>query len=580
MKRARLLRRTAAASAAAVSAALLVSPSGASAVSDASTPVAGDLPTTSDHRDYNADGHQDLLAVRRSDGALMLHAGNGDGTLAGGVVVSTGWGAMDINMAGDLTGDGNADLLASDAKTGTLYAYPGDGAGGFGDALTVRTGWSGMGVFTSGGDYNSDGKVDMYAVGDADAKLYFYPGLGNGKFGSRVALGTGDAGTASVSGWNVMDALVSVGDADADGNPDLLAHNARNGRYYLYKGDGAAGLGSVVGISASLDGSGTDRYNQIAAAGDQDGDGREDLFAVDTRSGELERHSLNGNGTAVHEGEVVAIDWSGNRLGALNQDRTYDYNGDGKADLIARDETTGTTYLYSGNGSNGFGARVSLGNGLEDLDLIETAGDLDGDGFADLIGRNPSLDTLFLYPGKGNGQFDFTAGVPISTGWNAMGAIVSGSDFDSDGKIDILASERGTVWLYPGNGDGTFGERVRTAYWADYLEYAAVGDLNHDGHADLLGHNKWDDCLYVDYGVGDGTFDIGWEIACYWFDPRVDHNGLGDFNRDGHTDWIARSTSERTLSLCNSNGATDSADAVRCRSVVDIPGDWSSLTIA
>jgi hypothetical protein len=136
------------------------------------------------NHDYNGDRLQDLMAVRKSDGSLMLYAGKGDGTFASGVAKGTGWGGLDVVMAGDLTGDGKADLTARDPKTGTLYTYPGDGTGGFGTRITVGTGWNAMGALTSGGDFNGDGKADLYAVGRSDGRLYFYPGQGNGKFGT------------------------------------------------------------------------------------------------------------------------------------------------------------------------------------------------------------------------------------------------------------------------------------------------------------------------------------------------------------------------------------------------------------
>jgi hypothetical protein len=98
--------------------------------------------------DFTGDGLQDLVSVRKSDGALVLYAGTADGKLVSSKVFGTGWSRLDVAMAGDLTGDGFADLLARDNRTGYLYTYPGNGASGFGARVKVGSGWGAMGLFT------------------------------------------------------------------------------------------------------------------------------------------------------------------------------------------------------------------------------------------------------------------------------------------------------------------------------------------------------------------------------------------------------------------------------------------------
>nr|BFF23126.1 hypothetical protein GCM10025732_10910 [Glycomyces mayteni] len=142
-----------------------------------------------DHFDYNGDGYQDLYSVRKSDGALLFSAGRGDETLPAPVSVASGWGPMDVVMAGDLTGDGTPDLLARDNRTGTLYTYPGDGAGGLGPRINLGTGWNTMAAFSSAGDFTGDGLLDIAAVRKSDGQFYVFPGDGDGTFGARTAPG-------------------------------------------------------------------------------------------------------------------------------------------------------------------------------------------------------------------------------------------------------------------------------------------------------------------------------------------------------------------------------------------------------
>jgi hypothetical protein len=532
----------------------------------ATTPSAFTLLATHDRYDFNGDRFQDMMAVRASDGNLLYYAGDGQGGFADPVSLGTGWGDKDIAMAGDLTGDGKADLLARDTKTGTLYTYPGNGTGGHGARIAIGTGWNAMGAFTSAGDFNADGKIDLYAIRKSDSKLYFYPGLGNGRFGPRMAVGTG---------WGVMDALVAAGDVDYDNDPDLLAHDSRTGQYYLYKGDGAGNVGSRVAIAASLDGSGSDRYRQIAAVGDQDGDGVNDLVAIDARTGELELHSLKANGSAVHLGETIASGWGGNRLAAVNEERPYDYNGDGATDVVARSNSGGTTYLYPGTGTGTHGTRISWGTALKDMTLIATAGDMNGDGFADVLART-SGGTLYLYPGTGSGALNTAARITVGTGWNAMGTITGGHDYDSDGKADLIAvnASTGVLYLYPGKGDGTFGAREQIGTgWNGMREITAAGDLDHDGRADMIAARVSDGCLYFYGGKGDGTFKPLVQIGCGWggYDAVT---AVGDFNRDGHADFLARRKSDGVLFLYPGNGAGGHGTRVQ------VGTGWNAMNIA
>jgi len=509
-----------------------------------------------DRNDFDRDGYQDLVAVRESDGKLLLHLGNGDGTFDSPITLATGWNKMDVVMAGDLTSDGNPDLLARDTATGTMYTYPGKGDGTLGTRIKVGSGWNAMGLFTSGDDYSSvgpnSGSPDLLAVRKSDGKLFYYPGLGNGTFGTPTAIG---------SGWNTMDSLTSVGDMGLDYQNDLLARDSRTGTYYRYTDYGHLTFEDHVALPKTSDGIPiTNRiYTEIAAAGDQDGDGYIDLVAVDSRTGELVLNPLTWVRSPAAAETAVATGWGAIHLPTADSNRTYDYNGNGATDVVVRRGSDGKVYFYSGNGSAGFGNIGSWGTDLKNLNLIETAGDFNGDGFADVIGRVASNGSLYLFPGNGNGGYDYAARTRIGTGWNSMSAIVSGQDFNSDGKVDIVAREKSTgyLWLYPGKGDGTLGARVKIGTgWNSLRDITSVGDLDHDGHADIITVKSSDNCMYFYGGRGNGTLKAGVQIGCGW--STMDNiAAVGDFNGDGHTDWIARRKSDGKVYLYKGDGKGD-----------------------
>ncbi|MGW7409146.1 FG-GAP repeat domain-containing protein [Streptomyces sp. NPDC054833] len=172
----------------------------------------------------------DLYAV--IDGTLYYTAERGNDTK----VLGTGWGAYNLLVSADnLAGTAQPDLLARD-KDGALWLYQGKVDGTL--AAKVRasaSGWDEMNEITGRGDYTGDGKADILARSTAGA-LYLYPGTGNATadavFGTRVTVAT-----IGGKGWKSYSDLVSVGDNDGDGKPDLIAvDNA--GTLWLYKGTG------------------------------------------------------------------------------------------------------------------------------------------------------------------------------------------------------------------------------------------------------------------------------------------------------------------------------------------------------
>lgn len=508
------------------------------------------VPATASRNDFDGDGHQDLVTVRRSDGKLLLHKGNGDGTFDEPATLASGWEAMTISMAGDLTGDGLADLLVRDDRTGYLYTYPGNGTGGFAARAKVGSGWNTMNSFTSGADYDEDGLIDLLGLRKADGAVYFYPGRGDGTFGSRAMY--------EVDRFNSADSLTSLGDINGDGYVDLLARERRTGGYTVYHGGPDLDLAGLTQLDSTLLGGDGRSFSQVAAVGDLNGDGLGDLVGIDSRTGELVLRSFSRGADALVAAETIDSGWGGQDLPVGPADMTNSFMMIG-SDVVARRASDGKLLVYRGNGYGGYLSTayspVVAGTGWNVMDVIEKAGDFNGDGFADLIAREKSTGTLYLYPGISGIRFG--ARVKISSGWSSMSTIIAGHDFNGDGRYDIIAREKSTgyLWLYPGKGDGTVGTRVKIGTgWNPLRDITVAGDLDHDGHADVLAIRSSDNCMYFYGGRGDGTLKSGVQQSCNWvgYDQVA---AVGDFNGDGHADWVARRKSDGALFLYKGDGS-------------------------
>lgn len=217
------------------------------------------------------------------------------------------------------------------------------------------------------------------------------------------------------------------------------------------------------------------------AAGDMNADGRSDLVAIDD-AGKLRLYGGYGNGSVSGSPAVIG---SGGWTGASISHRG-DWTGNGAEDIVARVGTELRVYPNRGDGT--LASPVRIGTGFPADSKVVSVGDATGDGYPDVVATIG--DTLWLYAGNPAAKPSVKAGVQIGLrGWAPMSLSAAG-DADHDGRVDLFARDANDqqLWLYRGQGDGTFG--ARTEYGHGYGTgsrplIAGAADADGNGVADL-----------------------------------------------------------------------------------------------
>ena len=257
-----------------------------------------------------------------------------------------------------------------------------------------------------------------------------------------------------------------------------------------------------------------------------------------------------------------------------------DFNGDGKADLIAVNEGTnaGSVSVLLGNGDGTFQAPVNYATGAP-ISYSVALGDFNADGSLDVaVGNFGALQNIpvSVLLGNGDGTFqpaDFYEPEDISSYSVTVG------DFDGDGNLDLVTVDGfNWVWVLLGNGDGTFQAAVKYVVGARCTS-VAVGDFNGDGKPDLAVADYVSTNLWVLLGNGDGTFQAPIGYAAGTFAEFV---AVGDFNDDGKSDLaVALRYSGVSVLLGNGDGTFQTAlfsplgngDDILSVAVADFNGD-------
>ena len=273
---------------------------------------------------------------------------------------------------------------------------------------------------------------------------------------------------------NVAPPPDAVSDVNGDGRSDIVWRNTATGAVTAWRMNGFSILSgaTTIGMVASP-------QWVILGVGDFDGDGKADLLWQNTSTGAINVWFLDGTTFKPTSGTVTSLDLAVWQFAGIG-----DLNGDGRSDVVWRNKVTGDVHVWFMNGKTWMAGSGYVNTASNALQIIGV-GDLDGDGKADLLWQNTQTGAISAW--LLNGAVLKSTGI-ITTLSLTRWAFAGMGDLDGDGKADIVWRDFTNgdvhVWLMSGLGLKPGSGYVMNASLNATI--AGVADYDGDGKADML----------------------------------------------------------------------------------------------
>ncbi|MFN8396642.1 MAG: FG-GAP-like repeat-containing protein [Bacteroidia bacterium] len=570
--------------------------------------------------DVNGDGYSDVIigATRYGNGdpfegvAFLYHGSpTGISTIPASLLevnqVDAGFGNC-VSGAGDVNGDGYSDVIAAaqfftngQAQEGAAFVFHGSATGINpvpATQLENNMAMSYMGTSVSdAGDVNGDGYGDVvvgavnYSNGNTnEGAAYIFHGSATGIPTVAAAIVESNQDFA-VLGCDAS----SAGDVNGDGYSDVIVGafqysngEANEGVAFVYHGS-AAGMVTAPAAILEADQAYSRMARGVSGLGDINGDGYSDVIsgAPHFSNGQsLEGAAFIFHGSASGVSTTPAPIAEGNQFNAhmaYSVSSAGDVNGDGFSDMLSGaygysngQSQEGGIYVYHGSPTGiPASATTILESNFGGAYLgysAAGAGDVNGDGYSDVVGGAMSYfsgqsgeGAMYVFHGSATGVSAVPAVIVQSNQIAAnMGNAVAGAgDVNGDGYSDIIVgayrytrgqNQEGVAFIYHGSATGIITPAADTlevnqvgAQFA--YSVAGAGDVNGDGFSDVIvgawaydnGQNN-EGAAFVFHGSATGIINTpaamveSDQISAFM---GAGVSGLGDVNGDGYSDVIA-----------------------------------------
>ncbi len=537
--------------------------------------------------DVNGDGTADYLSID-VNGATTAYFSGGrkpDGTWnlfpLGSGLLNSGIGEPGANVRyADINGDGRADYLTINAS-GLTRAYFNGGIKADGTWNWIPAPYSNQVIAGGTGapgssiqfaDINGDGFADYLSVSPSGVVTGYINGGANPDGSGWVWIpisGNIASGVGAPKGSKYMFA-----DLNSDGWDDYIVIDGINGTVHAWLNGGrkADGTWNWVPLGQIAPGNGAPSKLNLPVLADLNGDGKADYLAIN-RGGSVAAWLNNGNDTSAVAGWLP--------IGAIANVspnlRWADIDGDGLADYISVNLTTGAASAYLNGGRRADGSwiwypqnQIAAGECGGIKTCYVEFGDINGDGKADyLVGDYTSgLTSAWLSGGPVSGGWIWNPQGTAQIGFTlAAGTVIQWVDLNNDGFADmVFVSPNGTSTALqnfgPSVGSWTSGARLASIGTISTGPSLANGyidrfiDNNNDGRADLL-------AILTDGSVA-LTPNLGGAQNNWFSGPEsVIAAGVGapgsqiqfaDINGDGKADYLVVPPSGQVTAWLNNGG--------------------------
>ena len=311
-------------------------------------------------------------------------------------------------------------------------------------------------------DFNGDGQPDLVIGAPGASKIATEAGQVL-VFSEGMSPGGSPAATSSFVSFNenarTGTDVAMLGDVSGDGYADLLiGHQASTDESAaLYRGAAEGFDTKVYLFNGELGLSSTDSFgSEVAPVGDTDRDGRSELAVGASTAGSLGREGavyLWQDPSTLNEPDsatTVITGQSNDYLGSRDTVLGADFDGDGYGDLLTGAPSQARFYLNYGKFGSNLDVQDSdvVVSGVDEddwLGLSPASGDLDQDGYADLVvGATGERDAsgkrvggTHIFPGSASRPSAETSSTSSRT------LILGSKEFDSSGSAHVVADVNG-----------------------------------------------------------------------------------------------------------------------------------------
>jgi len=292
--------------------------------------------------------------------------------------------------------------------------------------LGARDGVATVGSPVSVGTFAEDALVR--AAGDPNADGFGDLGVATRAAQTLIAEGAASPTTLRTRMQGPQGPQLPAMDVNADGFGDWLALPASGGAQVTY---GARG-GLIAGTTALAHPAGVIPPSGAALLGDVDGDDAPDVAVGAPSATPARVYVYFGGSAGLSRAALLTPPPLTAGYGAVVR-AAGDVNGDGFADVLAGLGARGAVVHHGGRGGL-TRATALLADGVELA--VYAAGDVDSDGFSDLLGLPAGRDELWLYRGSAEGV-SARPEVLLDARWRAAESVGAPGDVDGDGFDDV-----------------------------------------------------------------------------------------------------------------------------------------------